>query len=71
MEFYQTGYGRKFFEADLPKLIKAINRVGDQLEKFNENIGEISLDNVTVDGEKIEPFIRKIVTEQMLRERGK
>lgn len=71
MEFHQTGYGRKFFEADLPKLIKAINRVGDQLEKFNENIGEISLDNVTVDGEKIEPFIRKIVTEQMLRERGK
>ena len=65
VEFHQTGYGRKFFEADLPKLIKAVNRLGNQLERFNFNMEEISLLNISVDGKKLEPFIRKIITDQM------
>lgn len=35
MEFYQTGYGKKFFESDLPKLVKALEKVGNELEKQN------------------------------------
>ena len=64
-DFHQTGYGRKFFEADLPNLIKAINRVGDQLEKFNDNLEGFALDNIKVEGEALEPFIRKVITEQV------
>ena len=69
IEFHRTGYGRKFLGADLPNLIRAVERVGDQLEKFNETMGEISLTNISVDGEKLEPFIRKVITEQMYFDR--
>lgn len=31
-EFHQTGYGRRFFESQLPDLIKGLNRVADSLE---------------------------------------
>jgi hypothetical protein len=31
IDFFQTGIGRKFFESDVPKLIKAIERVADAL----------------------------------------
>lgn len=34
--FHETGYGRKFFERQLPELIKAIKRVADALEKQNQ-----------------------------------
>lgn len=35
-EFYQTGYGKRFFELQLPSLIKAIDRLTDAVEKQNE-----------------------------------
>ena len=35
-QFFQTGYGRKFFESQLPGLIKAIDRLADAIEKQNE-----------------------------------
>lgn len=35
-EFYQTGYGKRFFELQLPSLIKAIDRLADAVEKQNE-----------------------------------
>lgn len=34
-EFFQTGMGRKFYEADVPELIKAINRLAAAVEKSN------------------------------------
>jgi len=34
-EFFQTGMGRKFYEADVPKLIEAINRLATAIEKQN------------------------------------
>lgn len=34
--FHETGYGRKFFERQLPELIRAIERVADALEKQNQ-----------------------------------
>lgn len=35
-QFFQTGYGKRFFDSQLPKLIKAINRLADAVEKQNE-----------------------------------
>ena len=35
-QFFQTGYGRRFFESQLPELIKAINRLADAVDKQNE-----------------------------------
>lgn len=35
-EFYQTGYGKRFFEAQLPRLINAIERLADAVEKQKE-----------------------------------
>lgn len=37
IEFYNTGYGRVFFENQLPNLIKSLNRVADSLERIEEN----------------------------------
>ena len=33
MEFYETGYGKRFFDGQLPQLIKAIERVAGALEQ--------------------------------------
>ena len=41
IEFHNTGYGRKFFEHDLPNLTKEIGRVADNLAKFNDQIDKI------------------------------
>ena len=65
VEFHATGYGRKFFDADLPKLTKAITKLGNQLERFNFNMEGISLANITVEGEKLEPFIRKMMVDHL------
>lgn len=35
MEFHKTLMGKKFYDADLPKLIQSINRLADALEKNN------------------------------------
>lgn len=33
LQFYETGYGKRFFDVQLPSLIKALNRVADVNEK--------------------------------------
>ena len=33
---HETGLGRRFFESQLPKLIKELGRIADALEKQNE-----------------------------------
>ena len=35
-QFHETGYGRTFFQSQLPNLIKAINRLAEAMEKQNE-----------------------------------
>ena len=35
-EFHRTARGQKFYDKDLPQLVKALSRVGDLLEKLNE-----------------------------------
>lgn len=36
MQLHETGFGRRFFESQLPKLIKELGRIADALEKQNE-----------------------------------
>ena len=36
LQFHETGYGRTFFQSQLPNLIKALNRLADAMEKQNE-----------------------------------
>ena len=37
MDFIRTMYGKRFFDGQLPRLIKALERIADALEKQNEN----------------------------------
>lgn len=36
MQLHETSLGRRFFESQLPKLIKELGRIADALEKANE-----------------------------------
>ena len=35
IKFHETMYGKRFFESQLPKLIKELERIADALEKQN------------------------------------
>ena len=35
MEFFETGYGRKFFDCQFPQLIKEVGRLADAIETAN------------------------------------
>ena len=35
-EFHRTSMGRKYYESDLPKLTKVLEKIADQLEKSNK-----------------------------------
>ena len=39
-QLHETPYGRRFFDAQLPNLIKAINRLAEAIEKQNGNVKE-------------------------------
>ena len=39
--FHETAYGKRFFDSQLPKLIKELGRIADALEKL-ENKKETS-----------------------------
>lgn len=34
--FHETQYGKRFFDSQLPKLIKTLERIADALEKQNK-----------------------------------
>jgi|TARA_R100000734_G_C3317584_1_gene110861 hypothetical protein len=34
-QFFRTGMGRKFYEADVPKLVSVLERIATQMEKSN------------------------------------
>ena len=33
-EFFQTGMGRKFYDGDVPRLLKALERIATALERI-------------------------------------
>ena len=42
MQFHETGYGKRFFDQQLPALTKALNRVADVYEK-KQNAAEYTI----------------------------
>lgn len=38
VEFYQSKMGKKFYEGDLPALVRAVERLADATEELNKNI---------------------------------
>lgn len=38
IELHNTRMGQKFFSNDIPQLIKAIEKVGKELERLNDNL---------------------------------
>lgn len=39
-KFYETMFGKRFFDNQLPKLIKELGRIADALEKQNKILRE-------------------------------
>ena len=35
-EFFRTQMGRKFYDADIPQLVKVLERIASQMEKKNK-----------------------------------
>lgn len=51
MEFHDTMYGKRFFENQLPSLIRALNRIADNQESglSGKSMGQSSRSNVVTD----------------------
>jgi len=37
-DFFETRMGRKFYEYDVPKIVKSLKRIADSLEKISDTI---------------------------------
>jgi hypothetical protein len=37
-DFFQTMGGRKFYGSDVPQLIRVLKKIGDELERLNNNM---------------------------------
>lgn len=67
--FHNTGYGRRFFERQLPDLIEAINRVADSQQKSNDLLQEhmqLTRENLAFQQEqaKVNTHYEKLLAEQ-------
>lgn len=48
-QFHETGYGKRFFDSQLPALIKNLGRIADALEQVtvvNHNQDQLVKDNI-------------------------
>lgn len=50
IQFHETVRGAKFFDHQLPQLIKALNRVADEMEK--KRLADEKKNNLTTEGDK-------------------
>lgn len=70
IEFHNTGYGRKFFEHDLPKLTKEIGKAVDNLAKLNDQIDKIFDYKINEVLDEIDKIIDKKIDEVIDRGEG-
>lgn len=57
-EFFQTIMGRKFFDADVPRAIRALEQIADALEQIGEALQHIAAEEYPVEvPESIEPKV--------------
>ena len=52
IQFHETGYGRKFFDYQLPTLIKEIGRLADAVEESNRLAARTNGEEVIASAEK-------------------
>jgi hypothetical protein len=65
-QFFQTGYGKRFFDGQLPQLIKGIEDLGKAVNRACDMIdNDFKLSSVTVDGEKMNDFVRLVTREEI------
>ena len=63
-EFFQTNMGRKFFEADVPRAIKALENIAERLatqQKYDEY--ERALRFIAAQDSTWAPFVRDVIKE--------
>lgn len=53
-EFFQTVMGRKFYEADVPRALKALERIADALERIVDVAEHIAAEQYPVELEEEE-----------------
>lgn len=41
IEFHQTGYGKRFFDGQLPALIKSIETLAEEMSHLNQGLAEL------------------------------
>jgi hypothetical protein len=67
-QFHETQYGRRFFEGQLPQLIKGVEKLGRELERFNQTVNSIDIIEKIVD-KKIDEVLdrsREIATPDLI-----
>lgn len=47
-QFFQTIMGRRFFEADVPRMVSVLERIADAMEKANARMASDELEQVAV-----------------------
>ena len=47
-QFHETGYGKRFFDGQLPALIRSLDRIADALQDNTKKTEEQQQDNKTV-----------------------
>lgn len=47
-QFHETGMGKRFFDAQLPNLIRQLTRIADALEEANQPVIFATSDNIKV-----------------------
>jgi len=48
-DFFRTMGGQKFYGSDVPQLVRALKKIGDELERLNDNMEKKGRDE---DGEE-------------------
>ena len=49
-QFFQTGYGKRYYDSQLPSLIRALERIADALEENNKRSQENERERLHSDG---------------------
>ena len=59
MQLHETEFGRRFFGTQLPKMIKALERIADALEKENEKETVVPALEIDLDRKKFPLTLRQ------------
>lgn len=61
VDFFKTRMGQKFYEADVPRIAKALEKIGRELERANE-LKQQELDEQRADDETVKDIAAEFIT---------